>query len=50
VSAGNAFGTARNGAVRGIGYHNVNISAFKEFRTYHTELGRRFDDFNVFNM
>ena len=37
--------------MRGPGYHNVDISAFKEFRTYKNQnLGFRFDAFNVFNI
>jgi len=51
VPASNTYGTSRNGAVRGPGYHNVDISAFKEFRTYKNQnLGFRFDAFNVFNI
>jgi hypothetical protein len=51
VPASFTYGNSRNGAVRGPGYHNVDISAFKEFRTYKTQnLGFRFDAFNVFNI
>jgi hypothetical protein len=50
VPAANAFGTSKNGAVRGPGYHNADLSAFKEFRTYKEQnLGFRFDAFNAFN-
>jgi hypothetical protein len=47
----NAFGTARNGNVRGPGYLNVDMSAFKDFHVIreHT-LGFRFDAFNAFNI
>ena len=45
------FGTGRNGDLRGPGFQNVDISAFKDFRTWreHT-VGFRFDAFNVFNI
>jgi hypothetical protein len=50
VPAANAFGTSKNGSVRGPGYHNADLSAFKEFRTYKEQnLGFRFDAFNAFN-
>ena len=51
VPASNAFGTSRNGAVRGPGYFNVDMSAFKDFRIAgeHT-VGFRFDAFNAFNI
>jgi Carboxypeptidase regulatory-like domain len=50
VPASNAFGTSRNGAVRGPGYLNVDMSAFKDFHIAgeHT-VGFRFDAFNAFN-
>ncbi len=50
VPASNAFGTSRNGAVRGPGYLNADLSAFKDFTVIegHT-LGFRFDAFNAFN-
>jgi hypothetical protein len=51
VPASNTFGTERNGAVRGPGYLNVDMSAFKDFHIIgeHT-LGFRFDAFNAFNI
>lgn len=50
VPANNAFGTSRNGAVRGPGYLNVDTSAFKEFGLFREQtLGFRFDAFNVLN-
>ena len=49
--APNAFGTSRNGAVRGPGYVNIDISAFKDFQTYKQQtIGFRFDAFNAFNI
>jgi hypothetical protein len=49
--ANNAFGTARNGNVRGPGYLNVDMSVFKDFRTYKDQtVGFRFDAFNAFNI
>ena len=51
VAAPNTFGTARNGNVRGPGYLNVDMSAFKDFHTFREEsLGFRFDAFNTFNI
>lgn len=51
VPASNAFGTEHNGAVRGPDYHNVDISAFKDFHTWREHsIGFRFDAFNAFNM
>ena len=51
VPAPNSFGTARNGNVRGPGYLNVDMSAFKDFHTWHEQtLGFRFDAFNAFNI
>ncbi|HEY5214558.1 MAG TPA: TonB-dependent receptor [Acidobacteriaceae bacterium] len=51
VPASNTFGTSRNGAVRGPGYLNVDLSAFKEFRTYKDQaFSFRFDAFNAFNI
>ncbi len=51
VPAPNAFGTARNGNVRGPGYLNVDMSAFKDFSVYRAEtLGFRFDAFNAMNI
>ena len=51
VPANNAFGTSHNGAVRGPGYFNVDMSAFKDFHIVgeHT-VGFRFDAFNAFNI
>jgi hypothetical protein len=49
--APNAFGTERNGAVRGPGYFNSDISAFKDFHTFREQtIGFRFDAFNAFNI
>jgi hypothetical protein len=49
--ANNTFGTSRNGAVRGPGYLNVDISAFKDFRLFGEHaLGFRFDAFNAMNI
>ncbi len=49
--AANTFGTARNGNVRGPGYLNVDMSAFKDFHTFREQtLGFRFDAFNTFNI
>ena len=51
VPANNVFGNSSNGAVRGPGYFNVNLSAFKDFTTYHEQsIGFRFDAFNAFNI
>jgi hypothetical protein len=49
--APNTFGTSKNGAVRGPGFFNTDLSAFKEFPLIgeHT-LGFRFDAFNAFNI
>jgi hypothetical protein len=51
VPAPNAFGTSSNGSVRGPGYLNVDMSAFKDFHVMgeHT-VGFRFDAFNAFNI
>jgi hypothetical protein len=49
--ANNSFGDSRNGSVRGPGYLNVDMSAFKDFRTFREQsLGFRFDAFNAFNI
>ncbi|NYF78162.1 TonB-dependent receptor [Granulicella arctica] len=49
--ASNAFGSARNGSVRGPGYLNVDASAYKDFPTFREQsLGFRFDAFNAFNI
>jgi len=51
VTSKNTFGTARNGDSRGPGYLNVDMSAFKDFRTFREQtLGFRFDAFNAFNI
>ena len=51
AAAPNAFGDARNGNTRGPGYLNVDMSAFKDFTTFHEQtLGFRFDAFNTFNI
>lgn len=51
VPAPNTFGTEPNGAVRGPGFFNVDLSAFKDFTTYHEQtIGFRFDAFNAFNI
>jgi hypothetical protein len=49
--ASNAFGDARNGNVRGPGYLNVDMSAFKDFHIVREQsVGFRFDAFNAFNI
>ena len=49
--ANNTFGTARNGNVRGPGYFNMDLSAFKDFHTFREQtVGFRFDAFNAFNI
>ncbi|MDR3723719.1 MAG: TonB-dependent receptor [Terracidiphilus sp.] len=49
--ANNTFGSSRNGAVRGPGYLNVDMSAFKDFAIVGThKVGFRFDAFNAFNV
>ncbi|MGA8632846.1 MAG: TonB-dependent receptor [Terracidiphilus sp.] len=51
VPANNTFGTESNGALRGPGYFNTDLSAFKDFHTYKEEvIGFRFDAFNAFNI
>jgi hypothetical protein len=51
VPASNTFGTESNGAIRGPGYRNVDLSMFKDFHTYREQtVGFRFDAFNAFNM
>jgi hypothetical protein len=51
ASGGTAFGTARNGSLRGPGFNNVDLSAFKDFHTYQEQVvGFRFDAFNAFNI
>ncbi len=50
VPAVNTYGTSRNGAVRGPGYHNLDLSAFKDFRTIQEQvLSFKFDAFNALN-
>jgi hypothetical protein len=47
----NVFGNSKNGSVRGPGYLNVDMSAFKDFRIYESQsIGFRFDAFNAFNI
>lgn len=47
----NHFGTSRNGAVRGPGYFNADLSAFKDFRTFREQVFTfRYDLFNAFNI
>ena len=49
--APNAFGTESNGAVRGPGFFNTDMSAFKDFHiTESQSVGFRFDAFNAFNI
>ena len=51
VPASDAFGTESNGAVRGPGYLNVDMSAFKDFHIIGDQtIGFRFDAFNAFNI
>ncbi len=51
VPANNVFGTESNGAVRGPGYFNTDLSAFKDFHTFREQtIGFRFDAFNAFNI
>jgi len=51
VPAANAFGTSHNGAVRGPGFFNTDLSAFKDFHTFREQtIGFRFDAFNAFNI
>jgi hypothetical protein len=46
----NSYGTARNGSLRGPGYRNFDLAAFKEFRLFREHyLGFHFDAFNAFN-
>jgi hypothetical protein len=47
----NAFGDSRNGSVRGPGFLNVDMSAFKDFHLFaEHSVGFRFDAFNAFNI
>jgi hypothetical protein len=51
LPANNSFGTSSNGSVRGPGYLNVDMSAFKDFRTFREQtFGFRFDAFNALNI
>lgn len=51
VPAPNSFGTARNGSVRGPGFLNVDMSAFKNFQIYKQQtLEFEFDAFNALNI
>jgi hypothetical protein len=51
VPANDVFGTSHNGAVRGPGYLNDDLSAFKDFRIIGDQtIGFRFDAFNAFNI
>ncbi len=46
-----SFGTSSNGSLRGPGFHDVDMSAFKDFRTFREQtIGFRFDAFNAFNI
>jgi hypothetical protein len=49
--ASGTFGTSRNGAVRGPGFHDVDMSIFKDFHIVgEHSVGFRFDAFNAFNI
>jgi hypothetical protein len=51
VPASSTFGTEGNGAVRGPGFFNTDLSAFKDFHTFREQtIGFRFDAFNAFNI
>lgn len=51
VPAQNTFGTSSNGSVRGPGFRDVDMSAFKDFRVWGERfVGFRFDAFNALNM
>jgi hypothetical protein len=51
VPANNRFGTSHNGAVRGPGFLNADMSAFKDFHVFREQtVGFRFDAFNAFNI
>ena len=51
VPAPDTFGTESNGSVRGPGFFNFDLSAFKDFTTYHEQsIGFRLDAFNAFNI
>ncbi len=51
VPASITFGTSHNGSVRGPGFFNTDLAAFKDFHIFreHT-VGFRFDAFNAFNI
>jgi hypothetical protein len=49
--AQNTFGSSRNGSVRGPGFHDVDMSVMKDFRTLGEHyIGFQFDAFNAFNI
>jgi hypothetical protein len=51
IPASNTFGTSQNGAVRGPGFFNADMSAFKDFHLFESHtIGFRFDAFNAFNI
>jgi len=51
VPANDTFGSSPNGAIRGPGYFNADMSAFKDFHiTESHTVGFRFDAFNAFNI
>jgi hypothetical protein len=51
TTGGTLFGTARPGALRGPGFYNADLSAFKDFRVIGGhKVGFRFDAFNAFNI
>jgi Carboxypeptidase regulatory-like domain len=51
IPANNFFGSESNGATRGPGYFNTDLSAFKDFHTIREQsIGFRFDAFNAFNI
>jgi hypothetical protein len=51
VPSNNTFGTEHNGAVRGPGFFDTDLSAFKDFHTIKEQaIGFRFDAFNAFNI
>ena len=51
IPANNVFGSESNGAVRGPGFFNTDLSAFKDFHTFREQtIGFRFDAFNAFNI
>jgi hypothetical protein len=51
TTGGTLFGTESNGAVRGPGFFNADLSAFKDFHIIgEHSVGFRFDAFNAFNI